>query len=71
MSNRDAGTLTPTDLPSPMAVTWNWVDASACEVKSRSATPAEARSALNRGAMTESRRGRPVVVTRAGWFAVS
>ncbi len=68
MHDRDAQVLTPADC---QTVTWNWVDASACEVKTRSATPAEARAALYRGAQTETRLGRPVIVTRAGWFTLS
>ncbi len=68
MNARDAQVLTPADC---QTITWNWVDASACEVKSRSATPAEAHVALNQGAKTETRSGRPVIITRAGWFAVN
>ncbi len=68
MHDRDAQVLTPADR---QTVTWNWVDAAACEVKSRSATPAEARAALYRGAKTETRMGQPMIVTRAGWFTVN
>ncbi len=53
------------------AITWNWIDASACEIKSRSATTAEALRALDRGAKTETQAGGLLVATRAGWFAVS
>ena len=60
MNAEDAGTLA--DRPSPMMVTWNWVDAYACDVKSRSATPADARAALKRAAKTEPRLGRQQVV---------
>ncbi len=68
MNARDAQVLTPADR---QMVTWNWVDAAASEVRSRSATPAEAHAALYRGAKTETRSGRPVIITRAGWFTVS
>ncbi len=53
------------------AITWNWIDASACEIKSRSATAAEALRALDGGAKAESKPGRLLVATRAGWFAVN
>ncbi len=51
MHAQAAQVLIPAD---SKTVTWNWVDAFACEVKTRSATPAEARAALCRVAQTEN-----------------